>query len=256
MKIIASYILHYGVEWLYWSMRSVVPFVDEIHLFYTPWPSHGHTTNLKCPESREMLKTSYLPLMMKDIEIIWHDCPVRFAHEGEHRTFAIETCKQVGADIVVISDADELWPPLVLQEALEYVVSNEYRSYRIGMRHFWKSLNWVCDDAAMPTRFVRPNIAGNSEQYLSGKVFHMGYAQTPKTIEYKMSIHGHKNEWRAGWFENIFLPWQPYYLLSNRGDVHPTSVDYWNPMPYVEDGQDTLAYLCDDHPYYSLDIIR
>jgi hypothetical protein len=79
----------------------------------------------------------------------------------------------------------------------------------------------------------------------------MGYAQTPKIINYKQNIHGHKNEWRPGWYDNTFLPWQP-----GMNDVHPTNVNYWTPIPYVDDKHGTLAYLCDDHPYYMEHIIK
>ncbi len=56
MKIIARYLLHYGKEWLFHSMRSVRPFVDEIYVFYSPQPSRGQGPAPRpCPDSRDEL---------------------------------------------------------------------------------------------------------------------------------------------------------------------------------------------------------
>jgi hypothetical protein len=196
-----------------------------------------------------MLKSSLHPLMRKGYDIIWHDCP-RFPHEGAHREYAVGTCQKYGADMVLVVDADEVWDVDILDNALTVASKGNFHSYRIGMRHFFRSTKWVCDDAAMPTRIVKPNIPGNSEEYISGKVFHFGYAQTPKVIFYKQDIHGHKAEWRPGWFENIFMPWRP-----GMGDVHPTSVNYWNPVEYIDDEQGTLEYLIGDHPFCNMEVI-
>lgn len=256
MNVYACYIVHYGVEWLYWSIRSVADFVDKTFVFYTPVPSHGHATNLVCPETREQLRTSLIPLMLKDYELHWFDCS-GFTHEGEHRTFAVNTCKERGADIVLVVDADEVWVPEQLDYAINFVKNDDakYRVYCVGMRHFWRSTKWVCDDQAMPTRLLNlHNDNGNVAQYVDPnhvKVLHMGYAQSPKIIEYKQSIHGHKAEWRPGWFENIFLPWEP-----GKGDVHPTNLNYWTPVLCQDDTCGTMEYLIGDHPYWGMDIIK
>jgi hypothetical protein len=245
--ITACYILHYGVEWLYWSVRSVVDSVDRVNLFYTPFPSHGHGTNLVCPETRDQLREALIPLLVHDYDIRWFDCPDRFPHEGAHRTYAVNTCFDDGADKIVVVDADEIWDSEVLYKALKESYSDN-RSYRIGMRHFWRSTKWVCDDAAAPTRIIVRDGNPTTEGYLPGKVLHMGYAQTPEIIRYKQDIHGHKAEWRQGWFENIFLPWKP-----GVGDVHPTNLKYWDPVEYKDDG--LLEYLIGDHPQWGKDLI-
>lgn len=250
MTTAACYILHYGREWLMWSLRSVMDFVDDAYIFYTPTPSHGHSTAMVNPESRDELFD-----IANLMDAIWIDCPRHFAHEGEHRTFAVETLKQRGFDTVVVVDADEVWDQEVMAQALRAAKEDTTaRSFRIGMRHFWRSLKWVCDDPAMPTRIIKPSMPLDApEAYLPGyvgKVFHMGYAQSAEIIQYKQSIHGHKNEWRPGWFENIFMDWIP-----GRGDVHPTCIDYWNPVKYEDDPSHTLEHLVGDHPYYAMEII-
>lgn len=244
--MISAYcILHYGKEWLQWSVRSVIPFVDEYHIFYTPTPSHGFPAIMPNPETRDEL---YMQVMgYINHGLFWHDCD-HFQHEGFHREFAVDTCAARGADFVIVVDADEVWAPNVLQEAIRISKDIPVHSFRINMRHFWRSLKWVCDDPSCPTRIIRPNIYSD-EAYLPGQVFHMGYAQSSGIIEYKMSIHGHHNEIRKNWFNNKFLSWKP-----GMTDVHPTNGDnFWEPVPYVDDG--TLKSLVGDHPYWNVSLI-
>ncbi len=250
--ISACYIVHYGAEWLKWSLRSIIEHVDNVHIFYTPFPSHGHATDLICPESKQDI-TNSIKGWFNYSDFHWHDCG-KFAHEGEHRTFAVETCTQQGADIVLVVDADELWDYDVLHRALIAARNIDMRVFRIGMRHYWRSLKWVCDDQAMPTRIIKPHIQPSDEYYFGddiGKVHHMGYAQSEAIIKYKMDIHGHKNEWRKEWYEDKFLAWAKGYV----DDVHPTNLHYWTPTRVDPATNKELDILCNDHPYRNLEII-
>lgn len=247
VKIIAYYIIHYGREWLNWSMRSVVPYVSETHVFYTESPSHGHGTNLKNPESRIELKS-----IADYYGCVWHDGI--WQHEGFHRDFALATCYEAGADMVLIVDADELWPPDMLHYLLEKAEAEQDAMYwRVPMIHFWRSLHWaIFDDKALPMRLHNKN--GSEERYLDdthGSVLHMGYAQSLSIIKYKQSIHGHKAEWRERWFEDIFRPWSP-----GVGDVHPTNVNYWNPKFIDPLDFQKFEPLFRGHPYLRKGLIR
>src|SRR3990167_1723176 len=229
----ACYIIHYGKEWLYWSIRSVMDLVDQVHVFYTAVPTHGHRSDIRNPDNGKELFDICKYFGSK---LIWWDCTrFQFAHEGLHRTYAVNMCAGYGADIVMVSDTDEIWDCDLIDAYLHEIDKNVVRNYRVGMRHFWRSLKWVCDDPAMPVRFIRPSVNENSEYYLSGeggKVFHMGYAQKSELIKYKMSIHGHKNELRPNWFEDKFMTWRP-----GDNDVHPTNLNFWNPKQYLDDGE-------------------
>lgn len=244
-KTTASYILHYGREWLFHSMRSVRPFVDEIRVFYTPKPSHGHTSQLQCPETREELHT-----ISKQFDAVWHEG--LYPQEGQHRDYAIANCKEAGAEVILVVDADEIWLPEELKYALDYVRNNPFRIGRwcVNMLHFWRSLRWVCNDSMWPTRIIVPT-RGHGIGYVSHnecQPLHMGYAQTPEIIEYKMSIHGHKDEIRPGWFGQMFLAWRP-----EMGDVHPTCEDTWTPKPY---DRNLISDVVGDHSYFHLEIIE
>ena len=246
MSTAACYVLHYGAEWLNWSMRSVRDLVDDIFVFYSPTPSHGHSTAMVCPESRDALYT-----MARLHRAFWHDCGP-FGWEGQHRDFAYGKLQEAGYDQILVVDADELWDPEMLYPLLKDAAKMEERNVCVGARHFWRSLKWICDDQCAPVRIINTKKQGGTKYYPldSAKFLHMGYAQSSRIIKYKMDIHGHKGEIRPNWFENIFLKWRPGVI-----DVHPTNdKNFWEPRPFVDDG--TLLYLANDHPYWGKDIIE
>jgi len=247
MKIGALFIVHYGLEWLRWAIRSVMDSVDGVHVFYTETPSHGHQTSLVCPESRYDIMRS-----IGSLSVNWHDCGP-FEHEGYHRDYAEAQMFAMGYDSLLIVDADELWEPFLLKKFIEYGTHSEARMIRVGMRHFWRSLKWVCDDECAPHRMT--NKVGTGEAYYpmdGGRVFHMGYAQSVGIINYKIQIHGHRNEWRENWWNDKFMSWKPGCGIT---DVHPTNKDgFWDPKPYADDGK--LAFTCGDHTYWNMELIE
>ena len=241
--IAAYYALHYGREWLKWSMRSIAEHVDEIHVFHVSTPSHGTQAKIPCPETAAELEE-----ISKEFDAIWWNCP-HFHWEGEHRDFAVNVLKARGADMILVVDADEIWPSGFLKYSLEVAENAGRRINRVQMRHYWRSLKWVCDDLAAPVRILLPNSEDDRENYIGqGHVYHMGYAQTPEIVYYKQLIHGHKAEWRDNWFDDKFLGWYP-----GMEDVHPTNKDFWTPEMI---SLSVLEDLCGDHPYFGLDLIK
>lgn len=242
-RIVACCTLHNGLEWLSHSMRSVDPFVDEIRIYYTEEPSHGHKTDLVCPEPRSAMKK-----VADGFGAYWHDGA--YSYEGQHRDFAYGDCAKAGADIILVVDADEIWLPENLLSALKFVQRNpEVRRWRVNMLHFWRSLGWVCRDGMWPERIHVPS--GFLEGYIPPAVaqpLHMGYAQTPGLVYYKIRIHGHRAEFRFRWFEDKFMAWEP-----GMKDVHPTCEDTWTPEPY---NRAQIADVVGDHPYFQLDLIE
>lgn len=242
MNVIAYYAIHYGAEWLYWSMRSIKDFVDDIVVVYSEAPSHGHGTNATCPDDREVLKH-----IAGRFDANWVDI-TGSRWEGHHRDEAVSICAGMGADTILVVDHDEIWEPEHLRKSLEFVRQSPHRNFLVPFQHYWRSVGWVCHDEAMPVRFHRPEGEGNAyvpREY--GKVHHYGYAQTSSLIEYKWRIHGHFDELRPDWYEKTFLLWIP-----GMGDVHPTNVDFWTPEKF---DRQKLELLIGDHPFYKMDII-
>jgi len=247
MKIVAYCGLHYGREWLKWAIRSVEPLVDEYHIFYTPHPSHGSITNTKLPdgESRDELKAIADGF---DI-VVWHDVD-QFWQEGTHRDYCVNYLTQQGADLIVWNDSDEVWDLDVLSEALDFAWENDARDYRTHALHFWCGVNWVCRDACMPVRIIKPS--GKGDGYIPGMGFyHFGYAQSTILVLYKSKIHGHRAEFRRNWYP-IYRDWK--FGKKHKCGVHPTNgcddktgKPFWRPEPF---NRFDVEHLIGDHPYF------
>ena len=75
---------------------------------------------------------------------------------------------------------------------------------------------------------------------------HFGYAQNPETVRYKLLVHGHKNEIKDTWYNEVFMTNRQY-------DCHPVGSDWWNPQTV-----DPLQYMpgwMAEHPNYAKEVI-
>ena len=221
--------------------------MDEIRVFYTPQPSHGHASSIPCPEFRSELYS-----IAEQFDVVWHDG--LYAHEGQHRDYAYDACVGAGADIILVVDADELWLPEQLKWVLGYVRCKNPRNWCVNMLHFWRSLGWVCRDNMWPERIIMERQALPKQldtRHLSPlkcRPLHMGYAVSLETMQYKMPIHGHTQLFRPGWFEEKYAGWKPGVV-----DVHPTDYpDVWTPEPF---DKSSIEDLLGDHPYFHLETI-
>lgn len=246
MKVVAYYALHYGSEWLKWSLRSIRNHVDEIIIVYTPGPSFGHGTKAVCPDSR-----AELMFIVEPFDVLWSEIS-RSHWEGNHRDAAVEMCIEEGADIIMPVDHDELWDPVMLSKSLEFVMGSSQKYFLVHMQHYWRSVGYVCYDDAAPQRFIKAKeTRTGAVTYIPrefGNVHHYGYAQSVELMRYKWLIHGHLGELRPNWLDEIFIPWQP-----GMKDVHPTNEkNFWDPVPF---DKTQLEHLIGDHPYYEMEII-
>jgi hypothetical protein len=250
MKRIAYCALHYGKEYLAWAVRSVQDHVDEIHFLYTPLPSFGYQTLLKCPDKKEELEREANRFLK--IPSFWH--VGRWTGEGQHRNTIGEIAAERGASQILSFDSDEVWDPDSLATALDDAAARPERNILVRFIHFWRSFKWVCRDACMPVRII--NLGKKGDHFIDGSkqpvpVLHFGYAQTTKLIEYKMDCHGHKAELRGDWFKTKFLPWKP-----GVGDVHPTNNNFWTPEATDAKISGVVDRMLGDHPYNGLPLIE
>jgi hypothetical protein len=258
MKAIACYALHYGAEYLPWSIRSIESAVDEIHVFYTPVPSYGFSAGVPCPESESLLQGSAHRFLKDKSKLVWH--VGHWNGEGHHREAFLTTARARKADLVLVVDADEMWP----EGAARVTLENIYRENRAGrwlcrFQNFWRSFGWEIRDGFRPIRVVdlRHPIDkdAHTEGLQVGAVYHFGYAQALSIMAYKWTCHGHQSELRPGWYDAKFLPWTPY-LADHVLDLHPTVNNLWNKAyevtPDVRAEVDRLLY---DHPNHGKGLI-
>jgi glycosyl transferase family 2 len=253
-KAIAYYALHYGKEYLAWSVRSVQDAVDEIHVLYTDVPSYGHAAGAPCPDSEEELAAEAGRFCRKPL--FWHRG--RWPTEREHRNAVLPIARGRGATQVLLVDADEVWAPGQAAAAMDAAGLGGQGRTAVSFRHFWRSFKWSCVDG---TRFSRvfnlapdgriaPGDAALPAQ--AWPVFHFGYAQSPEITRYKWTCHGHQRDLRPRWLEERFIAWRP-----GARDVHPVcGRGFWNPEPTDGPTRDALRSVLADHPYWGLDLIE
>ena len=252
MKVAAYYTIHYGVDYLAYSIKSIYDVVDEILILYSAQPSHGKGTNLICPDTEDELKRQ-ASLNDKDQKITWIEGV--WGTEGEHRNVAFQMAKKKDCDILVMVDFDEIWDDFILGQLINESYIDPVYELRIKMRHLWRSFCWACEDAMTQGRIFNLKKAylwQTSIRYAKGfdndYVWHFGYARSVRNIKYKTSIHGHGDEWRDDWFKKTFKKWKP-----GMNDVHPTCLDTWHPKEY---DKNKMPEFMREHPFFNLDTIK
>ena len=246
----AYVVLHYGVDYLPYSLKSIFNLVDRIYIMYTPHPSHGHRTDVQPIESREELLSAAYSVYESHHSSKIHWLETDFWNEGQQRDYAVQTLMNDGADLILVLDYDEIWHEHVLDKALRHVWDmNGARNWLINFSHLWRSFNYVCHDQNWPVRIIDTRHSGGTGYVPKelGDIYHLGYAVTDKVMRYKWECHGHKDELRPNWFEEKWQAWPPV------DDCHPTNgkndegIGWWNPVAF---DRRELPYVMHSHPYW------
>jgi predicted O-methyltransferase YrrM len=243
IKVIGFMPLHYGAEYLKLSLESILPVVEKMVVAYTRRPSYGHGQHLRCPETRdELFKICREACGDK---LIW-DEQGTYNQEGDHRNCVFKYTK--GYDLVLCIDSDEVFKTEDLPQALKIVYNSGIRNHGInGYVNFWRSFDYICEDAFRPIRVCNLNAQSGTNYDLKATIYHFGCCQNDTIMKYKYQCHGHKNEIRGDWVNDVYFKWTPE---NNFGDVHPVATNLWNPKLF---DKTTLPNNIKNHPnYYKL----
>jgi hypothetical protein len=216
--------LHYGSDYLRLVLQAIDPFVDDILILYTKYPSYGHRGNIHNPDTMEQLQKICRPFK----KVIWVDV-TGVQQENQHRKMAERYIQQnnLTYDLILSVDADEIWNPEKLPEALHAAYNSGYHAHGIGgdcWWHFWKGTKEVNRDGFYPIRLFNLNNYVKNETIIhKGEIYHMGYAIRPEMMEYKLSCHGHKSELFPNWFQDKWVN----YERGVTKQLHPVSKDIW-----------------------------
>jgi hypothetical protein len=246
--IACSIALHYGSCFLNHAIRSIIDDVDSVIVLYSPVGSHGHRTDAVCPDTRKMLYD--IAHEAAGDKLRWFDGV--WPHEGAQRDSIFSIVPD--ADMIVVLDADEVWAPGLLKDALRETRNLGIRDIRIPFTHYWRSLKQaILHDPAYPVRLIYPKNASGAETFTPHPflaqpyrtINHFGYAQRSEIVRYKLETHGHRAEFRrdCDWFNDIFM--NP----SRKTDLHPVGSDQW-----TVESIETPAFML-DHPYAALELI-
>lgn len=248
-KVIAYTALHYGAEYLAYAVRSVIDHVDEWHVLYSPVGSHGHRTELPCPDSRETLLK--IAMQAGGDKLRWWDG--NWTNEGDQRMTVHEVAPD--ADCILVLDSDEIWADslakaLTDEAGIDYCNRHNFRTIRPRMIHYWRSFyKAILNDPAFPVRVIYPKNTGGDCPFAGGRINHMGYAQSAATVYYKQYTHGHKGEWRRdiNWYEDRFL-------ANAQQDCHPVGSEWWNTESVHPEA--FMPAFMREHPNWNKDLIE
>lgn len=246
-------IIHYGLSYLSYALRSISPLVDRSYIFHTSHPSHSHKSTLDNPETREEIMAS-IPADEWS-KLIWVDTE-NFWDEGPQRDYAVKTLMNEGCDLILNLDYDEFWSLDTLEKSLQHVWdSNNARNNLINFRHMWRSFSYSCIDDGWPVRIIdtrhQSGVSYIPKEF--GDIWHFGYAITDKILKYKLSCHGHKDEMRPNWYEEKWLAWPPVEDCHPTNGIKQNGEGWWNPKPY---DKTLLPAVLRDHPWYNVDKIE
>lgn len=247
MRAVGFMTLHYGLTYAAAAIESVIEDIDALWCIYTPTPTFGFQTDAVCPDHARDLYNVCKEAAGRKFH--WYAAsPHQFKTEGEHCDFIYQLAPR--ADVVVRVDADEVWQTGLLAQALEYMRDYEtVKDLRLPMAHAWRSFSrWVLNDPAFPVRVKRQTGRRDVTLTDAGRIFHFGYAERAAVVAYKERITAHRNEWRANWFEQTFMP-------NRLNDVHPTMIDRWHPQeadPYALGLPDYMR----SHPLANVEVIE
>lgn len=232
MKIASYSIVHYGLSYLSYALRGVSNLVDHSYIFYVSHPSHGHSTNLKCPETRDEIMAS-IPANEWG-KLTWVDTE-GFFDEGPQRDYAVNFLINDKIDLILNLDYDEIWAEETLSKSLKWVWdNNNTRNNLINFRHMWRSFSYSCTDDGWPVRIIDTrHLKGTS--YIPkefGDIWHFGYAIKNETMKYKLSLHGHKDELRPNWYEEKWLAWPPPKDCHPTNGIKQNGEGWWDPVPF------------------------
>jgi hypothetical protein len=236
--------LHYGADYLGYTIKSLAPFVRRHIILYSPTPTFGNYTELPNPDDRDTLMRVAFDAGGNGIEWI----------EGRPVEVAAAVRLYPDADMFIELDADEVIQPELARNLLSDYERGDLtaRIYRLPFLHFWRSFSYTCDDSAYPMRVYLPKAQGADMDYYpaeKGRIFHFGYARREADMRYKVALSVHRPEWRQEWWSDI---WGAF--PDRLTDLHPVCVDgFWNAQLY--DKWQLPDFMC-DHPYFGLDKIE
>lgn len=233
--------LLYGKEYLRESLLSVVDHVDRFVVLYTENPSYGFSTSMKCPDSEDEMKRIAVDVLGD--KLIW--VKGGWGQEGAHRGEILRYSG--GYDGILAIDSDEVYDQSTLPNAIELAMKSDRRYAGFGgYLNFWRSFNHVCVDGFTPIRITNLHRdEGSGMAVVPCIVYHFSTAQSKGIMEYKLSVHGHKNEIRKNWLEEI-------YFGDTMEDLHLTSFGIWNAQAF---DKNTLPQSLKDHKYFNLERI-
>lgn len=248
MKVLGYVMLHYGIDYLDACLYSLKQFCNDIIILYTDRPSHNQGTNKPRPDEGWQLKA-----ISDKYGCQWIDV-TGITGEGYHREKIFNYAS--GYDLIVNADSDEVWDYRQAPAFLQTAANTDARYIGInGFIHFWRNFDHYCEDGYRPIRIHNMHSADmKARPEVMARIYHFGYAVPFRTMKYKLSIHGHRDEIRAAWLTDIWMRWNG----ELEGKFHPVSFDNISRVWFGINkfNKQEMPDILKQHPYFNNPMIQ
>lgn len=260
-SVIAVYVVHYGQDYLEYSIRSIYDHVDKIIISVglKSWSYKGSK-----PIDENFLKWILdLPKKYEKIQIITGE----WSKDEDQRNDTIQYVKDF--DYYFLLDYDEIYDPVNLDGFYDFAEDHkEFSVFRIPFLNFWRSFGYVIQEEVFSPvqRFFRIgrrfkfklSCISSYKRRVQVDVpsdicccYHFSYAKTVEEISYKINTWMHAPDISANWLER-FVDWNGNRTMKN---LYPLRGQEQIWKKAMEFDKNRLPFLLQSHPYYSLDVI-
>ena len=233
-------------EYLEMAIECPAKLVDRVLILINDKPWNGDISdNSKTLEMASLLCAKY-----PNVSLIRPNlCKPMWKDEVEQRNHGLALLSQMGIDIALIIDADEIYSQKDFSNAVGFIESNlQYSAYHIHWDTYWKKSYHVIrpQEKFLPTFAVRvanyeftemrmgstsvvrsgATVLKTAENGYNAAVIpaeicichHLSYARTDEQIQRKIETFSHCSEIHKDWYDKVWLEWRP-----GNTDLHPVT---------------------------------
>jgi GT2 family glycosyltransferase len=217
-------------SWLPAAVESVYDACASIWLLVGERPWNAAPTD----QTALLARVGALPDPARKIRVVRGDWP----NEATQRNAGLDLVREAGADYCFILDADEIYDPRQLRQAMALVRQNpQVDCWRASCLTYWKSYRYRIDppEAVTAAVFVRTGAGRFVDNRTCAAAcyatlppetllfHHMSYARTDEQVSRKISTFGHAHEIVPGWYENVWRRWDTNRSLENLNPCWPAA---------------------------------
>lgn len=280
MKIAAVYCVYNEEEYIEYSIRSILHFVDHVFVLLSQLPYSAY--NAKAREQfhvsdRTQAIVQRLAVESPKVTLVsgtWDS-------EMDHRNAGMTLCRRARAGYYFLVDGDEVYRADHLDNLREELLAHpEAGQFIIKCDLFWRSFRYripADDQTWMPRRMFKitpwselgkshlpvplpSRFTGNNKTNSWGQVhhidprrvifYHFSFARSPERMREKLSTYSHAHEILNGWYERVWLRWPQQRDMANLNPVDPPKL----PRAVFQEPSD-LPEVMTRHPYFHHEII-
>jgi hypothetical protein len=242
MKIIATYRMYYGEDFLQRSLASIYDYMDEIIIFWTdrPWGNvreakyKGEIVTIPIPvDNAARIAKLLMETVYPKIKMIYNDYPTSENLLTELYNTYIENDDNKEGNVVLFMEPDMLFDKKGITSLIKYIKKNRFTNVCTRQYEFWKTHEYVvtqrnragviCFD--LRDRIYMPKTGKNCAPYedcpfIDIYTYNFGYCLSPKNMYWKIIVTlafttvVHDSLPDENWYEDTWIKWD--YETNNK----------------------------------------